>query len=204
MEEKSKASSHSLKVEVVFHSQPGETLPPTRVYLFDRSGKLVDSKPVSADAVNLPIDPNQNYRVYTGPDLLKNVKEPPSDLEAQLVKSKAVVKDVVAQLKPANLRIPLSPGIYGCWFEICVVVHGSVRKLLNPGGADPQYATICNGIVDIYEADLFCTLDRRPPIDIDWLRNRIIEIVRPFPPIPPEEIPGSFPPIGPGPLGPGP
>jgi hypothetical protein len=206
MEEKSKASAQNLKVEVVFHNQPGETLPPTRVYLFDRTGKLVDSKPVSADAVSLPIDPKQNYRVYTGPDLLNNVKEPPSDLETRLVKAHSVVKDVVAQLKTASLRVPLSSAIYSCWFEICVVVHGSVRKLLNPGGPDPQYATICNGIVDIYEADLFCTLDRRPAIDIDWLRNRIIDKIRqwpPVPPIPPVEVPINIPPIGLGPFGPG-
>src|SRR5207253_5779173 len=66
------------------------------------------------------------------------------------------------------------PGIWFCWFPVCINVHGTVRKLLNPGGTPPQYAPICTGTVQIFEVDLDCTLDSFTVIELLNLKTKLL------------------------------
>ena len=152
-------SRSSITVNVALAPAEGQKAPSVRAYLFDRAGRLVDSRPATK-SVTFKVDPRQDYRVTVGPDLLKDEK-PPADLAAQLVKSKAVSQDSRAQLAQEVLNFNIHNVIWICWIATCINVHGTVRKLLNPGGTPPQYAPICTGTVQIFEVDLDCTLDRR-------------------------------------------
>ena len=161
MDTNPKAQRGTLKVEVVLHGQErGEELPAARAYLFDQAGRLVGHEPVRREAISFPIDSSQNYRVLVGPDLMGGIKEAPANLAEQLAQANAVSRDVIAQAKQDNLRIAVTKFVWFCWWETCIVVHGTVRKLLNPGNANPQYAPICNGVVQIFQVDLGCTLDQ--------------------------------------------
>ncbi len=172
-----KASAGSFKVNVVFSGQQkGEDLPPSRAYLFDRSGKLLDSEVVVNGAAAFRVEPKAGQKVMVGPDLYVAGK-PPADLEAQLVKSNAVTQDIVPQVVKSGLRVPISNYVWGCWWKTCIVVHGTVRKLLNPGDPNPQYATICNGTVQIFQVDLGCTLDNLASFEVLTFRDRIVDVL---------------------------
>src|ERR1700720_2863066 len=146
----------AISVNVSLSSQEGQKLPAARAYLFDRAGRLVDSQTV-AKTITFKVRPDQDYRVTVGPDLLKD-NLPPDDLLAQLAKSKAVSQDSRYQLAQNRIDFNINQAIWICWFPTCINVHGSVRKLLNPGGTPPQYAPICTGTVQIFEVALDCTL----------------------------------------------
>ena len=81
----------TISVRVALRGQTeGQTLPAARAYLFDRAGRLIDSKPVRQVSTEFQVAPDQAYRVTVGPDLLAESKEAPPNLEAQLVKANAV------------------------------------------------------------------------------------------------------------------
>src|SRR5664279_2131427 len=137
MESTSKGQAKGIKVDVVFHGQQkGQDLPPVRAYLFDRTGKLLGSELAGKGAVTFAVEPHAGQKVMVGPDVLGTSKKAPADLEAQLVKANAVVQDVIPQLVREGLKVPIGVHVWGCWWQTCIVVHGSVRKLLNPG--DPN------------------------------------------------------------------
>jgi hypothetical protein len=160
---------NTITVNVVLASQEGQKLPTARAYLFDRVGRLVDSHPV-AQAIRFNVSPTQDYRVTVGPDLLKDGK-PPADLTGQLAKAKAVSKDA--------LDFTIHPVIWICWFPTCINVHGTVRKLLNPGGSPAQYAPICTGTVQIFEVALDCTLDSFSVVELFQLKAKLLEKLNP-------------------------
>jgi hypothetical protein len=179
MAKKATTDTRGFKVNVVFHGQEaGQDLPPTRAYLFDRSGKLLASELVANGQAAFRVNPAAGQKVLVGPDLLAETRKAPPDLEARLVKAKAVTQDVIPQLAGPVLRIPISSYVWGCWWETCIVVHGTVRKLLNPGQPNPQYATICTGTVQIFQVDLGCTLDQLASFEVLTLRDRIVDILR--------------------------
>src|SRR5947209_17553509 len=89
-------SRSSITVNVALTPVEDQKAPNVRAYLFDRAGRLVDSRPATK-SVTFKVDPRQDYRVTVGPDLLKDEK-PRADLAAQLVKAKAVTQDSPAQL----------------------------------------------------------------------------------------------------------
>jgi hypothetical protein len=179
MATKGTTDARGFKVNVVYHGQEaGQELPPTRAYLFDRSGKLLRSEVVTKGQAAFPVTPAAGQKVLVGPDLLTESKTPPPDLEARLIKAKAVTQDVIPQLVKQGIRIPISEYIWACWWETCIVVHGNVRKLLNPGQSNPQYAPICTGTVQIFQVDLGCTLDRLASFEVLTLRDRVVDILR--------------------------
>lgn len=174
-----KAPGRSLKVETSFEGrQPGEELPTMRVYLFDKAGKLVASEPASAEGVSLPVSGRQDYRLVVGPDLLAGIKRPPDDLWAQLMQAHSLTRDVLALAKQDLVSIGIGRGIWFCWWETCITVHGTVRKLLNPGSGDPLYATICSGIVQIFQVDLGCTLDQLASFQVITLQSLLVDRLR--------------------------
>jgi len=178
--EKSAKSQGTLKVNAVLHAQhKGQELPPARAYLFDRSGQLVSSQSVGTEALSFPIASDQAYQVVVGPDLLAGgEKTAPADLMAQLSKANAVRKDYIPQLKQDVLEFPIYHNIFACWWQTCILVHGTVRKLLNPGSSSPQYAPICNGIVQIFQVDLGCTLDQLASFNVITLRDSLVNALR--------------------------
>jgi hypothetical protein len=177
MDNTPKAPTGGFKVNVTFHGQQkGEDLPPSRAYLFDRSGKLLDSAPVVNGAALLYAEPKVGQKVVVGPDLVTEARQP-LDLEAQLVKANAVTQDIVPQIVKTGLNVPVSNYVWGCWWKTCIVVHGTVRKVLNPGDPNPLYATICNGTVQIFQVDLGCTLDQLASFEVLTFRDRIVDVL---------------------------
>jgi hypothetical protein len=194
-----KSKTRSLKVEVVFHGREGgESLPPTRAYLFDRAGKLVKSERVEKGELSFDVAPDQNYRVVVGPDLIGTGQEPPN-LEQQLSEANAASHDVIAQLNQTSVRVALSKYIWYCWWQTCIVVHGTVKKLINPGSPNPQYLPLCTGVVQIFQVDLGCTLDQMASFQVLNLRDLIVDRLRGLA-LAPEKVHLIKGPIPPGPL----
>ena len=68
-----KAEQKSIEVDVTFQGhQKGQDLPSTRAYLFDRSGRFVDSKLVEGKPVAFSVEAGPKYQFRVGPDLLKD------------------------------------------------------------------------------------------------------------------------------------
>ncbi len=179
--------------------EPGEDLPAARAYLFNSAGHLVHSEPIGKDEYAFPARPGADYRLLIGPDLLKDVKEPPADLLAQLTKANAASLDILAAAKQDFIRFPVSKFIWFCWWQTCIIVHGTVRKLLNPGSSTPKYATICSGTVQIFQVDLGCTLDWLASFQVLTLQSLLVDKLR-GKEITAEQIQLFHGPIPPGPL----
>ncbi len=171
-----KAEQRSITVNVKFQGQQKEQeVPSARVYLFDRAGRFLVSKPVEGKPLAFQADVGPKYQFRIGPDLLKDQKAVPTDLVAQLDKAKAITQDYIPAIHGDALSVIIDHLIWPCWiFPTCINVHGTVRKLLNPGGTRPVYATICQGTVQIFQVDLECTLDSLAPDYLISLRDNLV------------------------------
>jgi len=147
-------SKHTLTVDVTLRRSPGVEAPPARVYVFDRGGTLVDSKAVGKETTTFELADDSRHRVVVGPDIPPGDRSPAEILD-QLARAGAVSRDVGHGIG-LDVRLRIPPHVYGCWWETCIYVHGSVRKETAPG----VYAPICDGVVQIFQVDLECTLDR--------------------------------------------
>ncbi len=147
--EKDQAKSKSITVNVKFRGQQkGQELPQVRAYVFDRTGRFLDSKLVEGKPLAFAVEAGPNYQFRVGPDFLKDQEVAPADLAARLDKAKAITQDYIPAIHGAVLPILVDHLIWPCWiFPTCINVHGTIRKLLNPGSARPAYATICQGTV---------------------------------------------------------
>ena len=161
--------------------QEGQKPPQLRIYLFTHNGRLVESLPYRGEPVVFTIDPGRDYRATVGPDLISG-ERPPADLASTLLKASSLSRDWLRQIHPTTLEFRIFPPIWRCWFPVCINVHGTVRKLLNPGGTPSQYAPLCTGTVQIFQVDLGCTLDSFTVIQLETLRTRLIEKVAPHNP----------------------
>jgi hypothetical protein len=150
---RNRQSQQTITVDVGLRSRKGEETPAARAYLFDRAGALVDSKPVGGK-LTFELADDGTHRVVIGPDVPVGDRAH-ADLAAELERAGAVSRDVGPAVGTSvSLRIP--PSVYRCWWQTCIFVHGSVRKETSPG----VYAPICTGVVQIFQVDLGCTLDR--------------------------------------------
>src|SRR5689334_399085 len=144
----------ALTVNISLAPGRGVEQPPARLYLFDREGALVQSEALSGKAIELKLADQRSHRLVVGPDLPVKGRSA-SELSAQLSRARAISRDInPGALVPVTMVIP--PSIYICWWQTCIYVHGSVRKETAPG----VYAPICQGIVQIFQVDLACTLDQ--------------------------------------------
>src|SRR5260370_27323772 len=85
--ENDRAKRKSITVNVKFQGQQkGQELPPTRAYVFDRTGHLLDSKLVEGKPLTFSVEAGPKYQFRVGPDFLKDQKAVPVDLAAQLDK----------------------------------------------------------------------------------------------------------------------
>ena len=150
-----RASKLTLVVEARLTARSGEETPPARAYLFSRDGSLLESRPVGKELITFTLPDDRRHRLVVGPDL-PEVRRSSPGLAAELARAGAVSRDISpkAGLGPIQLDIP--PSAYLCWWQTCIFVHGSVRKQTGPG----VYAPICDGVVQIFEVDLDCTLDQ--------------------------------------------
>jgi hypothetical protein len=195
--EEEKGRKKTITISVTFLEDPNQKKPPdARVYLFDSAGRLLDSKPVGKESLSFQVASDQNYRFTLGPDLLERARY--KDLASALAKAKAISQDYLAVIGRDKLSFHVLPAIYGCWYQVCIFVHGSVRKRLNPGGDPPQYSPICTGTVQIFQVDLGCTLDNMASFTAGPFLSNLISKLKglEFTPIPiPHIDPGD-----PGPL----
>ena len=130
----SKGNRRTVTVNVALHGQTGgQTLPSTRAYLFDRAGRLVDSKPVAQDKVQFEVAANKDYRVTVGPELLAKSEKPPVNLAARLAKTKAISQDILQASPQDKIAIAVNPNLWICWIPTCINVHGTVNKLQTGG-----------------------------------------------------------------------
>jgi hypothetical protein len=149
-----KAPKRSLTVDVALRAQEGVQAPKARVYLFDRGGKLIASKPVGASQLKFQLSDEQRHRLLVGPDIsLEGLSD--TEIAAELARSEAISRDVLPSAGLDTIALEIPPSIYRCWWKTCIYVHGSVRKQTAPG----VYAPICTGVVQIFQVDLACTLD---------------------------------------------
>jgi hypothetical protein len=158
-----------LQLAALEHGRPA---PKLRVYLFDAAGRLVQSHP-AAERVQFKADLSQRHRITLGPDLLIGEK-PPAALAQRLLAAQAISQDYLPARKNPEITISASQAIIISWLLHCVNVHGSVRKLLNPGGDNPQYAPICTGVVQVFSINLACTLDNLSAGQLSNLKNTIL------------------------------
>jgi hypothetical protein len=149
-----RSAKRSLTVEVTLGSEAGVEAPKARAYLFDRGGKLVDSKPVGSAALKFQLSDDRRHRLLVGPDV-PVAKRSGGAIAAELARAGAISRDVTPAAGLGAVVLAVPPSIYKCWWETCILVHGSVRKETAPG----VYAPICNGTVQIFQVDLECTLD---------------------------------------------
>ena len=164
-------NTRTIKVQVALKGRAeGQAAPATRAYLFDRAGRLVNSAAVSGDSVQFKVAANTAYRVTVGPDLPTKSTEAPASLEARLAKANSLSQDFLPQ-GPASAQINVFPNIWGCWFPICINVHGTVTKQLTPSGTAP----ICYGTVQIFQVDLGCTLDSFTVFDLALFKAKLLE-----------------------------
>ncbi|HEV3088520.1 MAG TPA: hypothetical protein VGX96_15005 [Candidatus Elarobacter sp.] len=154
-------------------AEPGKRAPNLRVYVFDAAQRLVQSVPAK-ERVELKIDPTQHYRVTLGPDLLERDGAAPAGLAKQLAATGSLSRDLDPRAKLGELALSASASALANWLFTCINVHGSVRKLLNPGGDRPQYAPICAGKVEIFRIDFAASLDRLSAADLLNLKNTAI------------------------------
>ena len=181
MEKKSNAEKRNLTVETVFHGMgQEEKLPPSRAYLFDNKGNYINSEPLvkAKQSLSFNIEGSSNYSVVVGPDLLSDPKSPPQDLAEKLKKANASYYDIASLANSDKIRAAISKFTWFCWWETCIVVHGNVKKLINPGSPDPKYLSICNGVVQIFQVDLGCTLDSMTSFHVITLRNLLVDRLR--------------------------
>ena len=188
-----KAEQRSITVTVKFQGQQkGQELPPARAYLFDRTGRFLDSKLADGKPLAFQVDVGPKYQFRIGPDLLKDQKSVPTDLVAKLDKAKAITQDYIPAIHGGVLSVVVDHLIWPCWlFPTCINVHGTVRKLLNPGSARPVYATICQGTVQIFQVDLECTLDSLAPSYLISLRDSLVSRLTLTEQVPPVINPGD-------------
>lgn len=151
---KNRPSNQTLTVDVGLIAAEGVETPSARVYLFDRTGDLVDSKPLAKGPMTFSMTDTRRHRVVVGPDLPTAARSV-ADLAAELARAGAIVRDVIPTAAArVSVRVPAT--VYLCWWQTCILVRGSVRKQTGPGVFRP----ICDGVVQIFQVDLGCTLDR--------------------------------------------
>jgi hypothetical protein len=163
----------SFPVEISIPASKDKQAPALRVYLFDATGRLVDSA-AAKDKVNLQIDPKQRYRISVGPDLLSKGAAAPPDLNTRLVHAGAVSRDYLPQQPLSKVSVAIEENLIIKWHFVCMNIHGIVRKLLNPGGSPPAYAPICTGVVQIFTIDLACSLGNLSDGDMLNLKNQVL------------------------------
>lgn len=161
-----------LGVELTLATPKDRKQPDVRVYLFDAAGRLVQSEPAK-EGLQFSIDPAKRYRVTVGPDLLVKDKAP-ADLRARLVKSGAISRDYSPQELVTKLSFSVTESLITSWLLNCINIHGTVRKLLNPGGSPASYATICSGKVEIFVIDFACSLGRLSDAQLLEIKNQTL------------------------------
>jgi len=171
-------SQQKLRVTVKLHNpERSQKVPSLAVYLFGSSGALVTTQPLGKDPIEFDVHDGR-YVVTVGPNFLNDKGQPPLDLAKKLEASRAFSRDYIPALHKTVLEIAIPLQFWLCWFLTCIDVHGTVRKLLNPGGSSPQYAPICSGTVQIFQVDLGCTLDQVISFTDNVFRNLLVDRLR--------------------------
>src|SRR5579864_1231376 len=160
-------------VEVTLPVIKDKKAPALRVYLFDSTRRLVDSSPAK-EKVTFQVDPSQPYQVTVGPDLLTTAKDQPANLAARLANSGVISSGISPQDQAKTVSISLAENLVISWLFDCINIHGSVRKLMNPGGDPPAYAPICTGTVQIFTIDLACSLDNLSDAALLSIKNQAL------------------------------
>lgn len=172
------ATEQKLRASVKLHNPERSTeVPSLAVYLFTPSGTLVKAQPLGKDPIELGIQEGR-YVVTVGPNFLNNKGQAPPDLAKKLESSRAFSRDYIPALHKNSLDIEIPASFWLCWFLTCIDVHGTVRKLLNPGSSNPQYAPICSGTVQIFQVDLGCTLDQVISFTDNAFRELLVDGLR--------------------------
>ena len=171
-------NEQKLRVTVTLHNpERSQKVPSLAVYLFGPSGALVKAQPLGKDLVEFGVLDGR-YVVTVGPNFLNDKGQLPPDLAKKLEASRAFSRDYIPALHKNVLEIAIPPQFWLCWFLTCIDVHGTVRKLLNPGSSSPQYAPICSGTVQIFQVDLGCTLDQVISFTDNVFRNLLVDRLR--------------------------
>src|SRR5258706_3052424 len=155
-----KAGKKTTLVVDISHATPKDKeAPAMRVYLFDSAQRLIKSVAVkNKEQVELEIDAQQRHRITVGPDLMLGREKFPADFAAVLVDSGAISRDYQPARPVSKFAVDIAENLILKWIFVCMNIHGTVRKLLNPGETPPTYSCVCTGVVQIFTIDFACSL----------------------------------------------
>jgi hypothetical protein len=172
------ATAQKLSVSVKLNNpERSKEVPSLVVYLFNSTGKLIKAQPMGKDLAEFNVE-DARYVVTVGPSFLDEKHQAPADLAKKLEAANAFSRDYIPALHKDRLEVLVPSRFWLCWFPVCIDAHGTVRKLLNPGSSSPQYATICSGVVQIFQVDLGCTLDAVISFTDNAFRDLLVERLR--------------------------
>lgn len=169
---------------------PADQRPNTTAYAFSEDGQLLAQAPLPEKGeaeLKVPGERTARLRVLVGPAADKDQVS-----FAELLRRGA--EEQRLRIDPGTLRYELPfviyPDIWRCWLKGLCFVRGTLYKRVLIGGEYENYP-VCNATVEVYEVDpLWLILPRLPEIDIDRLRDIVLERI----PLPiPEPIPGPDP-----------
>src|SRR5262249_46156155 len=135
--------------------------------------RLVKSVPAK-EHVELEIDPQQRYRVTVGPDLMHGRKELPRDFAQVLVSSGSISREYFPARPATKFAISIAENLILKWLFVCIDIHGTVRKRLNPGGTPPTFSPVCTGIVQIFIIDFACSLQNLSDPELLAIKNQTL------------------------------
>jgi hypothetical protein len=160
-------------------------------YLFDRSGALIASAPISKDVAKLTVEAlPRGARLLIGPALDKTERAEPPSISAL---ERLTAFEPKIRLRP-DLDIydigKVPEFVWPLWPLCRCRVKGRVMvRRTSPGGVVVE-APVCNARVHICEVDRFPWLiERLPDPDIFRLRDDLIDIIRQPLQGPPEPVP---------------
>jgi hypothetical protein len=175
--------SHLKVIVEIEERSPDERWPELVAYLFTRTGRLIDSKPVAP--------PEEAAKITTamldGPDAPTDVvvKVGPAVVDSSdLERYQPAVATVTAGREEwESVEIALPKSIWICWVKVRYIVTGTVKKL-----ADGHAAPVCFGEVDVYDVDIGQCFWRLPDPIIERIRESLIDLVLEPPPVDLKEL----------------
>lgn len=165
--------------------------PSAEAYAFSADGRLLARAPVSAKGeaeLKIAAEHTALLRVLVGPAAEKDEAN-----FTELLCRGAEEQQLRVDPGIERYRLPpfvIYPDIWKCWLKSLCFVRGTLYKRVLIGGQHENFP-VCNATVEVYEVDpLWLILPRLPEIDIDRLRDMVLERI----PLPiPEPIPGPDP-----------
>jgi hypothetical protein len=203
MPEKSSVRTKCLQLEVPFETKPEEEVN-VIAYVFDRGGKLLGQAPLKdgVAAVEVPEGQERRVRVFLAPAPASAKEQVPTLEMMERLRAYEPVLNIGPEGELGKIEaIPEVLSQY--WFFCRCRVRGQVVRPVGVGGSSHDFP-VCHARVHICEVDPLPWIILHLPDDLIFrVRDELLqEIIKPFPPNPPDPPPFVFDPgvIDPSPI----